>query len=142
MHMYVAAIFAVIAMFFYPERNVTIIPFAELTLKLLATTAIFLYLAYCSIKFVFHSFVEDKFWPWRWTKRIALSLASRSAMLAVLAGVIYLVSEHTKWGPMINEYPIISLIIIFIVASWIMFVPDEEIFGKTQSIENNAEPIP
>ena len=137
MHMYIAIISACVAAFFWPERNVFDVPFSELTLKLIAASAISAYFAYCAFKFVFHSFEEDKFWPWQWTKQIVKSLLARSGMLIALAGFSYVVIEHTKLGPKILDYPIITVIALFIATTIIVCMSDDDIFGPGHTEEKS-----
>lgn len=139
MNMYISALFAIAALFVWPDKNIVDVPFSQLTLKLIGTTIVFLYLAYASLKFVFHSFAEDKFWPWRWTAQVIKSLLLRCGFLGILGFVMWIISENEKWNALANEYSITSLILVFIAVTWIVCVSDEEFFEKSPN--NSEQPV-
>lgn len=130
MNMYFAFLLGAFALWVLPDRNILNVPFADLTLSLIGKTTVFLWAAYSSLKLAGHSFAEDKFWPWRWNKKIMVSLLARAGMLAFLAAGAWAFTEHKKLGPMVNEYPIISGILLLAVVTWITCVSDEELFSE------------
>jgi hypothetical protein len=138
MNMYIALVCWVLAAWAWPSRNPFDTPFSELTLGTVFRTIVSLYLWFYVFLRGFESLSEDKFWPWRWTLDIVKSLAARIGMLAVLFGGYWVISEDKKFGALLYEWPILTGIIVFVAMSWIVLMPDEEIFGPKPN--NNPAP--
>ena len=129
MRMYWAAVVGLLAAFCWPERNVAEVPFAELTLKLIAGTAIALWLAYHAVKLAFSSLEKDDFWPWRWTKAILLMLALRTGWILAYFAILWFFASFTKLGPWLNDSPIIVGIISFCLVTFAVCADDADIRG-------------
>lgn len=125
--MYFAILIAVLAAYVWPERNIADVPFAELTLKMIATTVFALWLGYLAIVFVIDSFKMDSFWPWKWTLRIVQLLCIRAGLLGLIALALWGMASVPKYDRYLDEYPIITGIVLLIAVSWAICVDDEEL---------------
>jgi hypothetical protein len=129
MRMYGAMLLAALALVVWPDRNILEVPFSQLTLGLIGKTIFFLFVGYWALQAVFLSLAKDNFWPWRWTKRVVTLLVIRAAIVSAISLGAWAISEHKKFGPWAQEYPMISLIILFIAITIAVCMPDDELLA-------------
>lgn len=127
MRMYGAFLLALIVGYLWPDQNMFTTPFSELTLKLIIGSLFAAWLGYCTLQLALSSLQKDLFWPWKWTRQIAIMLAVRLGwMLAFFGAAALLASGWPKFDLLINEYPIVSAIICFIVVSFCICADDKD----------------
>ncbi len=134
MRMYGALLLALVTGYFWPEVNVFEVPFAELTLKLIIGTGIAAWLAYVAVMLGFSSFEKDRFWPWKWTRPVIKTIAVRVGWLvAFFGGAAVFMSGWPKFNTLVNEYPVISALIAFVVLSFCICAEDKDFEWETES---------
>jgi hypothetical protein len=117
MKMYGAFLLACLAFFFWPEQNIAEVPFAALTLKLIASVGFALWLSYCALKLACQSLVFDAFWPWHWTRRIVTSLSIRALILGEIGLVAWASLRNQNLGLWLSDHALISGTALFIAVS-------------------------